>query len=126
MTKCDQIVVYKISSVKNCASGSDQGIMIDCGASAHIICTKSNFTSFDANFIPSSNFLELADGTRRSDLIKGRGTAVITLHDRQGIERQIKLKDALYVPSFSKNILSYGAGIDSGMSFFSIHLVRNT
>ena len=79
-------------------------LLVDTGATTHIVNDKSKFTSFDKNFEPDKHYIELADGSRRSKLAEGRGQAEISLKDSQGVVRNAVLEDALYVPSFKQNI----------------------
>ena len=50
--------------------------------------------------------LEFADGSKRSDLILGKGIAKLPLIDVTRTLRIVILKDALYIPSFTRNIMS--------------------
>ena len=74
------------------------GILLDTGASAHVFCNKKYFTSFDPNFDPAANIIELADGSRHSDLIEGKGTVVLNVDEVNGINSSIFLYDTLLVP----------------------------
>ena len=94
-----------------------KSILIDTGASCHILCDDTLFKTFDLNFNPSSTFLELADGSRHNDLIRGKGDAIIPLYDIDGNLQQVTLKGALYVPSFHRNILSYYHAVADGIRF---------
>ena len=85
---------------------SNTGLLVDTGASAHLLCTKANFMSFEEGFDPAVTYLELADGSRHANLIQGRGPACIPLRDTEGTQRQILLKHALFAPTFKRNILS--------------------
>ena len=38
-------------------------LLVDCGATSHIITDESKFTSFDDAFKPNSHYIQLADGT---------------------------------------------------------------
>ena len=70
--------VHRLSCVTN-KTYNTQGILIDTGASCHIICNKGYFQAFDEDFVPSKNYLEMADGSRRNDLIFGKGNAIIPI-----------------------------------------------
>ena len=108
--------VHRLSCVTN-KTYNTQGILIDTGASCHIICNKGYFQAFDEDFVPSKNYLEMADGSRRNDLILGKGNATIPLYDESGISRNLVLKNALYVPSFKKNIMSLHNAVQDGVKF---------
>lgn len=93
-------------------------VLVDTGATTHIIRDKSKFTHLDESFNPEKHYIELADGNRYNNVALGRGTAAITLVDVEGKEHEVLLKDALYVPSFSQDIFSieratsYGATVE--------------
>ena len=108
--------VHKLSCVTQ-TTYNTQGILIDTGASCHILSDKSYFKNFNAKFVPSENYLEMADGSRRNDLIKGKGDAIIPLYDESGIQRNFILKSALYVPSFNKNIMSLYNAVQDRVQF---------
>ena len=45
-------------------STKDSKLLVDTGATSHIINDSSKFVSFDNNFNPNSHFIELADGSK--------------------------------------------------------------
>ena len=94
---------------------------MDTGASAHIICNRSFMQKFDHDFKPGTVFIELADGVSRNDLVKGRGIARIPLIDSNGEKRDIILRNALYIPSFNRNIISLYEAVHDGMQFHFNH-----
>ena len=102
----------KIVFVKICSStleqitSTDHDTLVDTGASHHCVTNKKYFIYFDYNFNPSATVLEFADGSKRSDLILAKGIAQIPLIDVTGTLRNVILKDALYIPSFTRNIMS--------------------
>ena len=89
------------------------------------MCDRSLFSEFDADFIPNSTFLELADGSKHNDLIVGRGVASIPLYDTGGTLHHVTLKDALYVPSFHKNILSLSRARMIDNVWFDLNSIDN-
>ena len=94
-----------------------EGALIDSGASAHVIKDASLFTKFEENFSSKKNYIELADGKQMNNIIKGRGEAIIKLNDITGTAREVKLKNALCIPTFTRNIISLSQAIKSGYSF---------
>nr|XP_061819399.1 uncharacterized protein LOC133608210 [Nerophis lumbriciformis] len=86
-----------------------KGIMVDAGATSHIVNDVNNFTSFDNTFQPETHSVELADGTRCSGMAQGRGTATIHLVDSDGRQHRAQLRNALYMPSYPHNIFSVAA-----------------
>ena len=101
------------------ASGDDTGmsdLLVDCGATSHILCEESTFVTFDGDFDPATHIIEMADGRREKGLAKKRGTARVKLRDADGHVRECNLYDALYVPSFKQNIFSVQAATKRGAS----------
>ena len=94
--------IYKISS-EPYKPHTDTNILVDSGASVTILNNKTLFTEFDQNFNPKNTFIEMADGSRKTNIVVARGNASIHLFDINGISRSIKVHNALLIPSFSKN-----------------------
>ena len=109
---CYRINVYPFSE-----NNTTSNILVDSGASANIVYIKEYFINFDPKFNKSNTFIEMADGTRRNDLIVAKGTAKLPLYDINGILRNITMYNVLYIPSFSKNIMSVAEGVKAGANF---------
>ena len=90
-------------------------LLLDTGATSHIINDKSKFLDFDKKFDPSTHFIELADGSR-ANVVLGRGNAQVKLYDVNGNVQDVVLNNALYIPSYNQNIFSVPAAIDKGGS----------
>ena len=91
-------------------------LLVDCGATAHIVTNKSKFISFDDSFIPDKHFIELADGSRTNGIVNARGKASISLHDTKNNLHNVILENALYIPSFKQDIFSVQAATEKGVS----------
>ena len=89
--------------------------LLDSGATHHIVTDKNKFVSLDSNYDPLQHNLTLADGSREFGKIKGRGVACINVRDKDGNPNRIILRDALYVPTFTQNILSVMCLVNNGM-----------
>ena len=100
--------------------------LLDTGASIHVICNRNLFSKLNTNLNYEQSFLEMADGTKTSDIIAGRGTAKIPIFDIFGTQYYIILKEALYVPSFRKNIISVKRAIKRGYRFHFNDVDRET
>ena len=92
------------------------GMLVDCGATTHIVNDLSKFISFDDNFDPKCHVIELADGSKVNNIALNRGNACISLIDNNGNKREGILENALYVPSFKQNIFSVQAATEKGAS----------
>ena len=89
-------------------------ILVDCGATCHLINNAEHFTAFDKSFDPHNHFIELADGRRSNKLATARGDAKFTILDSKGIPRDIILKNALLTPDFPTSLFSVRAATDAG------------
>ena len=89
-------------------------LLVDCGATCHVINSKHSFLTFDQSFDPKGHFIELADGRRSNDLAKARGTAQYTITDIKGNEHNIILENALFVPEFPVSLFSVKSATDHG------------
>ena len=97
------------------ASGiEERGLMVDTGATSHIITDMNKFKDFDSTFRPEKHSVELADGTRCSGVAQKRGRAEVSLIDSRGQRHKATLRDALYIPSYPQNIFSVKAATTSG------------
>lgn len=91
-----------------------KGIMVDAGATSHIVSDIRKFRSFDSSFQPETHSVELADGTKCSGMAQQRGTAVIYLLDDAGKQHTAQLRDALYMPSYPHDIFSVARATNGG------------
>jgi hypothetical protein len=53
----------------------NENLLVDTGATSHIINGSSKFINFDENFDSNTNFMELADGSK-SNVVLGKGNAI--------------------------------------------------
>ena len=74
-------------------------LLVDCGATAHIITDESTFSSFDQSFKPETRYIELADGTRSNNVALKRGDLELPIMDSTGRSVTVSLKNALYISS---------------------------
>ena len=60
--------VFKVSQTFSTDNIKINGLIVDCGATSHIITERNSFTKFDESFNPKSHYMELADGTRMNNV----------------------------------------------------------
>jgi transposase InsO family protein len=89
-------------------------LLVDCGATCHIINDRDRFTSYNTNFDPKHHYIQLADGRRSNQLATAKGDAIYTVLDSDGLPHTITLKDALLAPDFPTSLFSVTAATDSG------------
>ena len=123
MDKCDETechsFIFRVSvsdHVDMCSNVKTDCLLVDCGATAHIINDKSKFVKLDDKFDSDKHFIELADGSRTNGIVQGRGKAQVLIHDSKGSKRKVILENALYVPSYKQDIFSVQAATCKGAS----------
>ena len=97
----------------NSNGGKTSNLLVDTGATSHIINDKSKFVNFDEKFDPSNHVIELADGSK-ANVVLGKGNAKVKLYDINGNLQDVMLSNALYIPSYQQNIFSVPAAIEKG------------
>ena len=117
-----------VENVDNVCTTVENELLVDCGATTHILNDKTMFSSFNNEFVANDHFIELADGTRTKGIVSGRGQATVKLYDVQGRQHKVKLENALFIPSFKQNIFSVQAAVNKGatVSFTKTHSQLNT
>ena len=110
----DHCFMAKTSSERPSANVKKKGIMVDAGATSHIVNDITKFKSFDSSFQPDTHSIELADGTKCSGMAQRRGTALIYLLDTDGRQHRAQLQDALYMPTYPHDIFSVARGTNGG------------
>ena len=106
---------FNLSNV-NSSTKCDK-LLVDCGATSHILTDSSLFDNYDEKFDSAAHMIELADGTRTNGIVTGRGDASIIIEDSQGFPRKVKLNKALLIPSYSQNIFSVQCATEKGAKF---------
>ena len=91
-----------------------ENLLVDCGATSHIISDRSKFLKFDDNFNPSNHTIQLADGSKQSGIVEGKGDARLSISDKFGKRHNILLRNALCIPSYKQNIFSVSSATESG------------
>lgn len=90
-----------------------KGLLVDSGATAHVMIDRQSFISLDENYQGDGHFVEMADGSRTP--VEARGNAVVECMDSGGQSHCITLTDALYIPKCTGNIFSVQSSVDRGM-----------
>ena len=75
-------------------------LLVDCGATSHIINDISMFHKLGKSFKPDKHCIELANGERNNNVALKRGTANMKFVDSRGECVDIVFTNALYVPTF--------------------------
>ena len=91
-------------------------ILVDSGASAHVVLDLKKFIRTDKNFVPKKHFMELADGSQSNDVVVAKGDANYTLCDSNGQKHDVILKNALCIPSYTQDIFSVRKATEQGSS----------
>ena len=97
-------------------TGKPNALLVDCGATTHIINDESKFSKLDDKFTLEKHYIELADGTRSNNVALKRGDVEITLMDTTGRYVSATLKNALYIPAYPQNIYLLQAATERGAS----------
>ena len=118
---CDEEVEHSFAFETNAyvngsTTGKPNALLVDCGATTHIINDESKFSKFDDKFTPEKHYIELADGTRSNNVALKRGDVEITIMDTTGRYVSATLKNALYIPAYPQNIFSVQAATERGAS----------
>ena len=105
----------------NCNTTADSKInvntlMVDCGATSHVVNNKSAFISYDDSFVAKRHFIELADGHQTNQVVQAKGTAQYTVMDSNNEPQTILLQDALLAPCFPHSLFSVRAATAKGAS----------
>ena len=101
----DNLFVFKINDRPQRTVESKR-IMVDTGATSHIIKDIERFKNFDNSFQPDNHFIELADGTKTNGVALKRGDAEICLVNANGNKESVTLKGALFILSYPQDIFS--------------------
>lgn len=112
----EQTFVFKVSQKVPPENIRKNGLMVDCGATSHIITQEDKFTRFDEFFNPNKHYMELADGTRRNKVALKRGDAEVLLQDIEGKPVLVTLRGALFIPSYPQDFISVKAATADGAS----------
>ena len=96
-------------------------LLVDTGATSHIVNDDSKFIFLDKHFNPETHFIELADVSKANNVALKKGTVEISLCDSFDNISVATLEDTLYVPSYPQNIFSVQAATAKGacVNFFS-------
>ena len=93
---------------------SSPPILVDSGATVHILNDKRYFDNFNHNFSSKNHVIELADGGKVEGHAQGQGDATISLDDSSGQAHSVQLLNTLYIPNFKRYIFSVLAATKHG------------
>ena len=89
-------------------------LIVDSGATSHILNDASHFISYDKSFNPVNHYVEVADGHMSNEIVTARGKARYIFHDSNGKPREFILDNALLAPKFPTNLFSVHAAVNKG------------
>lgn len=89
-------------------------LIVDSGATSHILNNADRFIDYDKSFNPSNHFVEVADGHMSNEIVTARGRASYNVLDSNGKSREIILDNALLAPTFPTNLFSVQAAVHNG------------
>ena len=93
-------------------------LLVDTGATAHIVISDENFIDVDDTYAPENHYIELADGSRTLSAAKKRGTVLVNITDENDVVRKATLHNALYCPGYPQNIFSVKSATERGHSVY--------
>ena len=109
----DSSLVFKINDRPQSTVESKR-IMVDTGATSHIIKDIERFKNFDDSFQPDNHFIKLADGTKMNGVALKPGDPEICLVNSNGNMESVTLKGALFIPSYPQDIFSVKSATANG------------
>ena len=56
-------------------------LLLDCGATSHIVNDPTKFISFNSSFDPTKHFVEVADGCRSNQNVTHKGNAKLQVQN---------------------------------------------
>ena len=110
----DNSYLFKVGVANDVPLDACNKLLVDCGATAHIITDQSKFINCEPNFESHSYFIELADGSRHNNIVKAKGDALVEISDASGTMHKVMLSNALCIPSYSQDIFSVHAATSNG------------
>ena len=114
-TESSHSFIFKVDDKSKDIYHSHSSLLVDCGATSHIINDRSKFVSFDSNFRPERHYVELANG-QKENVAQARGLAQVFIKNSKNELCEIMLHDALYIPTFPQEIFSVQASTAKGAS----------
>ena len=76
-------------------SRNNISLLVDCGATTHIVNELSKLIAFDGDVNPYEHYIELADSSRSNNIASKKGTAKDSLQDTNGKFYDIGLENRL-------------------------------
>jgi len=64
---------FKVDAFNDDVSQAN-ALLVDCGATTHVVTDASKFDYYDKQFNPEKHFIELADGTKANNIAQKKGT----------------------------------------------------
>ena len=89
-------------------------MLVDSGATSHIVNSSDEFVKFDKKFNPEKHSLELADGRKVQGLVCEKGAVSVNLTKSDGEKCNTTLNNTLFIPSFPQEIFSISSATKNG------------
>lgn len=89
-------------------------LLVDCGATTHIMNNESKFINFNNDFNSSSYIVELISASRYNNLALKMGDGCNDMTDTKGKVPRTILKDVLHITYFNNNIFYVQVAIENG------------
>ena len=120
----DHTFVFQLSDDKLSFEFNNEHLLVDCGATTHVVNKDAYFIDEDPKFNPAEHFIQLADGSRSNNVALKKGTVIVHMRAQSGKMVKVKLENTLYIPTYPQNIFSVQAATQKGATIKFHHDCR--
>ncbi|ELU01151.1 hypothetical protein CAPTEDRAFT_187977 [Capitella teleta] len=97
-----------------------RGLLVDTGATSHIITDASKFVKFDTNFISDKHYIELADGTRCKKVALKKGGAQDIFSVKKATEKGVVATFSAQSSTLTSNGVKFNIRQQGGLYFLNV------